>query len=252
MPYPDTGVDWSMQWLLPYAASALRAQGWNPQTQPLLGMPQAFYYAQSKGKNAYVGVSRRSVALQTASYCAAGASGILFYSWYDSSGGKTGTHEPWNTPDIENGLLDGMEACKLIWSSGGTVSADQQRKLDLSRIQSALEAYHVVHGTYNVANAGWHDGGNGYVNVENKEYPVSIAHALANQSLLSSPSIPGPGSVSDYLLDTCHAGQSYSLYATLDLPLSSDISNAQSGCSGTGSNGATNVYGRNYTISGGE
>jgi hypothetical protein len=44
-PAQDDGIDWAMTDLLPYMLDHLRARGWDPAQQPLIGIPQTFRLA---------------------------------------------------------------------------------------------------------------------------------------------------------------------------------------------------------------
>ena len=105
----DDGVDWSMADLLPYMLDRLRDRGWDPAQQPLIGVPQTFRVADGAV------VTDASVAAQTAAYCAAGASAILFYAWNDSFGGPKA--ELFNTSALRAGAAAGLATCQTIWSS---------------------------------------------------------------------------------------------------------------------------------------
>lgn len=74
-------VDWSMADLLPFMLDRLRQRGWDPNVQPVIGIPQTFELADG------VSPDESSVAAQMAAYCRAGAHTILFYAWNDSFGG---------------------------------------------------------------------------------------------------------------------------------------------------------------------
>jgi hypothetical protein len=107
-PDQDGDVDWSMVDLLPYMLRRLRERGWDPAQQPLIGIPQAFRLG------AGVSPTETSVAIQTAAYCAAGASTILFYAWNDSFAGSKA--ELFNTPALRSGAELGLTACRGLWA----------------------------------------------------------------------------------------------------------------------------------------
>jgi hypothetical protein len=104
----QNGVDWSMTDLLPYMLGRLQDRGWDPTRQPLIGIPQTF------GLPGGVLPTETSVAAQTTAYCSGGASAILFYSWNDSFGGPKS--ELFNTPGLRSGAVNGLAACRGIWS----------------------------------------------------------------------------------------------------------------------------------------
>jgi hypothetical protein len=105
----NDGIDWSMADLLPYMLDRLRDRGWDPAQQPLLGVPQTFRVTDGAV------LTDASVAAQTAAYCAAGASAILFYAWNDSFGGPKA--ELFNTPALRSGAAAGLTTCRAIWSA---------------------------------------------------------------------------------------------------------------------------------------
>jgi hypothetical protein len=107
-------VDWSKRRLLPYVFKKLRARGWNIGKNPLIGMPQAFYYApMPRQTTPHVAPRPTDIAKEFSSFCEAGASAIIFYSWHDS-------HSEWseghNTPAIRKGLVEGLKTCRSIWA----------------------------------------------------------------------------------------------------------------------------------------
>jgi hypothetical protein len=109
-------VDWSMQRLLPYIFKELKSRGWNISTNPLIGMPQAFYYDPLPGQvRPHVAPRSEDIAHQMTAFCKAGASSIIFYSWHDS---HSDWHEGHNTPAIRHGLVEGLRACRAIWQKG--------------------------------------------------------------------------------------------------------------------------------------
>lgn len=106
-------VDWQMSRLLPYAFHELRSRGWDPARQPLIGIPQAFYYdVTPKLTRPHVAPRPQDIAKQMAAFCEKGASSIIFYSWHDS---HADWHEGHNTPAIRSGLIEGLRACQELW-----------------------------------------------------------------------------------------------------------------------------------------
>jgi hypothetical protein len=99
--------DWSMADLLPYMLDHLRARGWDPTQQPLIGIPQTFRLGDGDVPN------DTTVATQTAAYCVAGASSIVFYAWNDSFSGPKA--ELFNAPALRAGLATGLAACRAVW-----------------------------------------------------------------------------------------------------------------------------------------
>jgi hypothetical protein len=110
---PDE-VDWSKRRLLPYIFKELKARGWNINKNPLIGMPQAFYYAPKPRQTApHVAPRPSDIAQEFSSFCEAGASAIIFYSWHDSHGDW---YEGHNTPEVRKGLVEGLKRCRSIWA----------------------------------------------------------------------------------------------------------------------------------------
>ncbi len=109
--------DWSMQSLLPKLRAGLEARGWNPQRSPWIGIAQAFGGERTDLLGHYVRTPTASdIALESESFCKAGASGIAFYAWYSS--GLAGLQSPANNPDIERGVREGIANCQRVWGIG--------------------------------------------------------------------------------------------------------------------------------------
>jgi hypothetical protein len=105
----DDRIDWSMTDLLQYMLARLQEQGWDPARQPLIGVPQTFRFG------ARAAPSASDVAVQTAAYCAAGASTIMLYAWNDGSGDDKS--ELFNSEHLRRGAQDGIAQCQALWSS---------------------------------------------------------------------------------------------------------------------------------------
>jgi hypothetical protein len=103
------GIDWGMSDLLPYMLNELRTRGWDPNLQPLIGIPQTFALAQN------IAPGESSVATQTAAYCRAGAHTILFYAWDDSFARPK--IELFNSPELRSGAEAGLSSCRATWSA---------------------------------------------------------------------------------------------------------------------------------------
>jgi hypothetical protein len=95
--------------LLPYMLHRLQAHGWDPAQQPLIGVPQTFRFASATRPSA------TDVAIQTAAYCAAGASTVIFYAWNDSYSGPKA--QLFNTLDLRAGAAAGLDQCRATWAS---------------------------------------------------------------------------------------------------------------------------------------
>lgn len=102
-------VDWSMHDLLPYMQRRLREKGWDPATQPLVGIPQTFAFGRAPAP------TPADIATQTGAYCAAGASSIVFYAWNDSYSGPKA--QLFNAPDLRQGVADSLGVCQSQWAS---------------------------------------------------------------------------------------------------------------------------------------
>jgi hypothetical protein len=106
-PRDQAGTDRSMARLLPYMKTRLRERGWDPARQPLIGIPEAFRAGAPAASTA------TELAVQTAAYCAAGASSIIFFAWDDGSAGAK--WELSNAPDLRRGVADGLGRCRALW-----------------------------------------------------------------------------------------------------------------------------------------
>lgn len=103
-------IDWSLQDRLPPLLAALRAYGWNPNTSPLIGIPQTFSYPGQE----YASPSKENVATQSEAYCRAGATALIAYAWHDGYVGDNAT-ELYNTPSLVEGLHEGRNRCRQYW-----------------------------------------------------------------------------------------------------------------------------------------
>jgi len=107
----SSSADWQMTSLLPAMLDALRAQGWDPARQPMIGMPQTFGGARSESPGLYYVVPRAGdVAAQAEAYCRAGAVALLAYTWHDNHGDELS--ELHNSPDLVSGLKQGAARCR--------------------------------------------------------------------------------------------------------------------------------------------
>jgi hypothetical protein len=101
--------DFSMPDLLPHMLQRLQALGWDPTTQPLIGVPQTFAFGSDAPPSA------AEVIAQTTAYCAAGASSILFYAWNDTDPGPKA--QLFNTPTLRAAAASAMAQCQDIWGT---------------------------------------------------------------------------------------------------------------------------------------
>jgi hypothetical protein len=104
-------VDWSLGPVLPHMLASLRDRGWDPEKQPLIGMPQTFGYPYPGVRGRFYPTPTASdVETQVVAYCRAGATAILAYTWNDSYPGPK--HALYNTPALIRGLQKGVSICK--------------------------------------------------------------------------------------------------------------------------------------------
>ena len=142
------------------------------------------------------------------------------------------------------GILAGVILASL--SSARAKAQDAKTKAELHQIQTALELYYDQYGTYQVANSGYTNGGQGFVTYSGGGgYTVSISDALAQAGFLGAIPMQNP---SNYMMYLCPNNQ-YSLSATLNYPSPQDIAHAQTTCNATGANGTYTFYGKNYSVS---
>ncbi|GLV55974.1 hypothetical protein KDH_28180 [Dictyobacter sp. S3.2.2.5] len=119
IPAPET-YDWSMSSILPAIFKSLQRRGWNRNNQPLIGIGQAFGGPIPNSNRYRLAPTSKYIAMQSKSFCAHGAIGLVFYAWSDSEIGVF-SQSPMNTPDIVIGIRDGISACRQYWASASTV-----------------------------------------------------------------------------------------------------------------------------------
>ena len=128
---------------------------------------------------------------------------------------------------------------------------DTIRKSDLKQIRLAMEQYRNRYGTYQVAGAGFGDGGMGWFSYEGPSYNRSVARALYEAGYLSRSVLDDPlatASSPGYMIYVCGGGERYAVAATLEEPAASDISHIQTTCNGVGANGTYSLYNKNYAV----
>lgn len=112
-------VDWTMTDVLGPALAALEAAGWDPDTSPLIGVPQAFGFAPRtttangsalKTPEYATAPTRWQMSQQIVAFCAAGASSIIGYAWNDGSRGAVS--ELGNSATLRAGFTDGLKICR--------------------------------------------------------------------------------------------------------------------------------------------
>ena len=109
-------VNWSMDGLLDEMFSSLQQRGWDGRQVPLIGIVQAFGGARSDSPAYRVVPNAKAVETQSDSFCAHGASGLVFYGWNDSSFGPA-TQTPLNNGGIATGIRNGIAACQHHWGT---------------------------------------------------------------------------------------------------------------------------------------
>lgn len=126
---------------------------------------------------------------------------------------------------------------------------DTKRKADLREVQVALQQYYVEYGTFQVANSGYSNGGNGWLSYVGGAYTTSVVQALYAEGFLERDDIEDPMQDPGYMIYLCEGGQVYSLSATLERPKDEDIDFAENHtCNGDGSNGTVTRYGKNFAV----
>jgi len=112
-----TAYYWSISAVLPAMFASLQQRGWDITKVPLIGIGQAFGGPIKNSRRYWVTPNAQDIAIQSRSFCAHGASGLVFYAWDDSEFGPT-TQTPMNSPAIDEGIQSGIAACKAYWSRG--------------------------------------------------------------------------------------------------------------------------------------
>jgi hypothetical protein len=117
---PDA-YDWTMSGLLPAAFASLEQRGWNPQRTPWIGIAYAFAGCRKDLNNTAYQVmpTASNMETQALSFCKAGAQGIVWYGWEDS----TVNVFPNNSPQMKAGVQRGMRACKAYWNHASLTSS---------------------------------------------------------------------------------------------------------------------------------
>jgi len=106
-------ADWQMNVTLPAALKLLRARGWQPKTQPMIGAPQAFGYAPrivASGPVYEQVPTAKELQQQVRAFCRFGAASIIAYAWKDPGKGRiTSLH---NSARLRSGLSAGVRDCR--------------------------------------------------------------------------------------------------------------------------------------------
>ncbi|KKW19626.1 MAG: RHS-related protein, partial [Parcubacteria group bacterium GW2011_GWA2_51_10] len=113
-------VDWKMTSLLPYIKTGLAAKGWNINSIPMIGIPQAFFLTAP----GVVKPRPEDLTDQAEAYCKAGATALMPFTW-DYNGGILTTGQPpyllmFNTPWLKQSMINGLARCASYWAQPGT------------------------------------------------------------------------------------------------------------------------------------
>ncbi len=111
-------IDWSMKQLLPDFKAQLSLLGWDQNMEPLIGIPQTFYYPDLTIANSIL-PRAIDISTQIQSFCGSGAVGILPYAFDDSST-EVGKIELGNANSMQAGFLDGTSKCNSDWVKQGS------------------------------------------------------------------------------------------------------------------------------------
>jgi hypothetical protein len=109
---PSDAFDWPMTGILPHMFATLRKRGWNPRQEPLIGIVQAWAGIRKDVPGfSEVAPTAANMAMQSLSFCKAGAQSIIYYAWHDS----TTTETPFTNAQMRQGVKLGTQACKAYW-----------------------------------------------------------------------------------------------------------------------------------------
>lgn len=108
--YPQSASEYTMPSILPALEAGLKAQGWDINANPLVGVPLSY-----GGANGYTVPTAEQVETQAKAFCQAGATSLI---WYDFGTGTNGS----NNSGIQQGIKAGIADCKAIWGQAAPVS----------------------------------------------------------------------------------------------------------------------------------
>jgi hypothetical protein len=111
--YPNSDGDWTLGQILPDIESGLKAQGWDINTTPLVGVPQSY-----GGANNYAVPTAQQIETETKAFCEKGASAIIFYDF------DTGQN-PMTNADLLQGVKNGVADCQSIWGNAAPTQTAQ-------------------------------------------------------------------------------------------------------------------------------
>jgi hypothetical protein len=106
--------DWSMSTLLPAVFESLKANGWNINHTPLIGIGQAWGgWFQADMTSTIMTPTDYDMEQQGAAFCQTGATGIAWYAW-DLSVFLSPT-TPANNSELASGVKRAITACRRQW-----------------------------------------------------------------------------------------------------------------------------------------
>lgn len=103
--YPQSAAEFSLPTILPALEAGLKAQGWDINNNPLVGVPLSY-----GGANGYAVPTAQEVETETKAFCQAGASNIIYYDFGTGTNGS-------NDSGIQQGIKAGISDCKSIWAT---------------------------------------------------------------------------------------------------------------------------------------
>jgi hypothetical protein len=115
-PPGSDAFDWSMRSIVPDMMAELKAQGWNQDKQPLIGIAQTWAGSRSdlEGKYTETLPSPANLKQQYLSFCRDfHAQGVIGYSWQDGSVDGF----PDTNATLAEGVREGNQACQDYWKS---------------------------------------------------------------------------------------------------------------------------------------
>lgn len=113
--------DWTMSRLLPAAFASLVRRGWNPHYTPWIGIADAWAGCRKDLDNTSYQVipTASNMETQALSFCEAGAQGIVWYGWEDSSVNVF----PNKSPQMKEGVQRGVRACNAYWKQHSSLTS---------------------------------------------------------------------------------------------------------------------------------
>jgi hypothetical protein len=115
-PPSSDAFDWSMQSIVPEMMAELKAQGWNQDKQPLIGITQTWAGPRKDLGGAYTEMlpSPANLKQQYLSFCKDfHAQGVIGYTWHDN----TVDGLPDTNATLAEGVREGNQTCQDYWKS---------------------------------------------------------------------------------------------------------------------------------------